>query len=364
MFCSLSIILTTVCFAYKIYNNLSLEVMPKYVLMFLKCLFLGSLTFWNSYDLIFTEFWKTKKNKIRNSNNHRLKSFLCIEVNQMSDCSKLYACLYVFFVDICMKKYFSYRNSPVLYRESTIRLKQSYEDCVFCAVILNLIVYNILLINCFDFFSCIIGIFGLSIGFFSIIIYVAYESFMISNNQIDKSSKIKWFYTSFVCYSLTLTNLYLSYDGCSSNKAMKSCLPLYVIFFVLFSFLCYFMILKCLKMQTNKVQIDYFYYSYTFLTFTTVLNLLIFGTIVLINKSPRFKHYFHIIGGIGMICGLCSIVTSIYNSYEGYKLVSFQLTKTSIEHIIRNVKCCALGYCTFSKSYELFFLWMWVMYVT
>ena len=130
---------------------------------------------------------------------------------------------------------------------------------------------------------------------------------------------------------------------------MNTCLLLYIICFMLYIFECYFMILKCKYMEAQSYETTKIYLLYGFV-FTTIINLLVLGIIIIINKSPVFENYFIILGCIGMFSALCCIVIYLYNSKKTENPVSLSALS---EDMFRSLKCVVLGYVTFSSSYDL-----------
>ena len=267
----------------------------------------------------------------------------------MKDCFQFYVCVFIFFLDICIKQIIHVKDTFVSDKKSMEFEHKEFNKYVLIALLVNLTLYTIL--NVFKKISCIVGVFGLIISLLGITTYITYDLFLIRTG-LNKKIPMQWFYRSFVCYSLVLINLYLSYGGCST-RAMKSCLLIYVTFFSLFSFLCYFMVQTCEKIQkrTNKTT---YHYAHISLTITTIINVLLLGVIILMNNVPEFKYFFHILGIIGMVCSLCTIVVTIYHAYEVYMLRKNMSTNTLLDKIFMDLKCFVLGFLTFSNSYYLF----------
>ena len=129
---------------------------------------------------------------------------------------------------------------------------------------------------------------------------------------------------------------------------MNTCLLLYIICFILYIFECYFMILKCKYMEAQSYETTKIYLLYGFV-FTTIINLLVLGIIIIINKSPVFENYFTMLGSIGIFSALCLIVIHLYNS----KKTENDIMNASFEDMFRRLKCVVLAYATLSSSYDL-----------
>ena len=132
---------------------------------------------------------------------------------------------------------------------------------------------------------------------------------------------------------------------------MDLCLPLYVMFFIFFIFEFYLMILKC-QIANKKSTLFYLQNS---LTYTTIMNFVILGIIILMNNTNKFKNAFgFVVGMIGMLCSSFSILISIYYMYFLCRGIFYINQIVFWDYITMNMKCFVLAYETFSNSYSVY----------
>ena len=114
------------------------------------------------------------------------------------------------------------------------------------------------------------------------------------------------------------------------------------------------MILKC-QIYKNTNRKSKLFYLQNSLTYTTIMNFVILGIIILMNNTNKFKNAFgFFVGMIGMLCSLFSILISIYYMYFICSGIFYINKIVFWDNITMNMKCFVLAYLTFSKSYSIF----------
>ena len=206
-----------------------------------------------------------------------------------------------------------------------IFLSTNIKSTILLKTLLLIIIYVLLLLNViptyFTFYFSLIAIFNAIVNIFLNVIYIIYLKY---NHSLADDMKDKSFYTVFTMvvfyitqFSLAVLTILLAIRDIYSTPIQLPylCLLLYSLFFILYAYLCCSMYVQYLnlKKQVNN-DASTFKNIHQCLTYCMILNLLIYGTTLLVSVF-NFVDYIKIFAIVSIISGSLTLLFTLIYSY-------------------------------------------------
>ena len=244
-----------------------------------------------------------------------------------------------------------------------IFLSTNLKSTVLFKTLTVIIIYVLLILNViptyFKFYFSLIAIFNAIVNIFWNVIYIIYLKY---NHSLADDMKDKSFYTVFTMvvfyitqFSLAVLTILLAIRDIYSTPIQLPylCLLLHSLFFILYAYLCCSMYVQYLNLK-KQVNSDASTILHQCLTYCMILNLLIYGTTLLVSVF-NFVDYIKIFAIVSIITGSFTLLfTFIYSFFIMKKIMKLDLYTKIYRNIFFIIKCLILGFLTIYQGYTLY----------